>query len=140
MIWLGTTRNLAGTHRCFNLTTLQEITGDHFSPVPITQEAITRINCMAGTVDLSPVPVQPQLDDPSSPYALDPLRGQEDLHLDENTAENNVHSGDIQQAPALIVPADSMLAVKSPAQTDATDLMTDITEPDVHLPDTVTHG
>ena len=137
VVWLGTTRNLAGTHRCFNLTTLQEITGDQFTPAPITQEAITRINRMAGTVDLSPVPIQPQLDDPSSPYALDPSRGQEDLHLDDDADENNVLSEDTPLSPALIVPADSMLAVNSPAQSDVTDLITDMTEPAVFLPDSV---
>ena len=56
VVWLGTTRNLAGTHKCFNLTTLQEITGDHFTPVPMTEEALARINKLAGTADIAPIP------------------------------------------------------------------------------------
>ena len=35
-LWLGTTRNLKGTHRCFNLGTLTEITGENFRPAPLS--------------------------------------------------------------------------------------------------------
>lgn len=40
-LWLGTTRNMKGTHRCLNLSTLREVTGDNFRPAPLTSDAIT---------------------------------------------------------------------------------------------------
>jgi hypothetical protein len=39
-LWLGTTHNLAGTHRCFNIDTLREITGDIFRPALLTDAAV----------------------------------------------------------------------------------------------------
>lgn len=110
VIWLGTTRNLAGTHRCFNLTTLQEMTGDTFTPAPITHEAILRINRMAGTVDLTPVPAQLPLSDPTPPYALDPLRGVQGSHSDNTDVLFDPTIEDVPSAPAVIVSADSILA------------------------------
>ena len=77
-IWLGTTRNLKGTHRCFNLGTLAEVTGDTFRAAPLTHEAIDRLRRLAGTPSLQqgkPNDPEPSLPDPNSPYALDPNRG-----------------------------------------------------------------
>ena len=80
-IWLGTTRNLKGTHRCFNLSTLAEVTGDTFRPAPLTSEAIDRLRRLAGTPMISnsaPNNQELPLSDPNSPYALDPNRGVEE--------------------------------------------------------------
>ena len=38
---------LKGTHRCFNLSTLAEMTGDTFRPAPLTQDAIDRLRQLA---------------------------------------------------------------------------------------------
>ena len=51
-VWLGTTRNLKGTHKCLNLDTLREITGDIFRPALLTQAAITRLQQLAGSIPL----------------------------------------------------------------------------------------
>ena len=125
VIWLGTTRNLAGTHKCFNLTTLQELTGDHFTPAPMTHDTILRINRLAGTADMSPVPSQPLLEDPAPFSALDPLRGVPEINED-------APSLDSQPESAFVVPADSMLAAQYSAQSDIVDLAIDPTE---HLPE-----
>ena len=77
-IWLGTTRNLAGTNMCFNLATLRVVTGDIFRPAPLTNEAATRISRLAGVQDTGPVqPLEPYLMNPSPPYPLDPNRGED---------------------------------------------------------------
>ena len=59
VIWLGTTRNLAGAHRCFNFTTMQEVTGDNFTPAPLTFQAVQRIDQLAGAADLTPTSIEP---------------------------------------------------------------------------------
>ena len=75
-IWLGTTRNLAGTHSCFNLATLRMMTGDIFTPAPLTPDAVTRINQLAQhTEPAVPTIAEPALFDPSPSYSLDPDRG-----------------------------------------------------------------
>ena len=78
-IWLGTTRNMKGTHKCLNLETLATITGDVFRPAPLTQAAITRLQQLAGALDHNnpgiPSP-EPALADPNAPYGLDPSRGE----------------------------------------------------------------
>ena len=84
-LWLGTTRNLKGTHRCLNLGTLTEITGDNFRPAPLTQDAIQRLRAIAGTSPLEqniPQDPEPPLPDPNSPYALDPNRGVDDSEIE----------------------------------------------------------
>ena len=102
VIWLGTTRNLAGTHRCLNLSTLAEITGDKFTPAPITQDAIDRLMSLAG---YPPPPAQPPttcapepfLENLAPHYPLDPHRGV----LSDEPASDPV--------PPVIVPADDIV-------------------------------
>ena len=102
VIWLGTTRNLAGTHRCLNLSTLAEITGDKFTPAPITQDAIDRLMSLAG---YPPPPAQPPttcapepfLESLAPHYPLDPHRGV----LSDEPASDPV--------PPVIVPADDIV-------------------------------
>ena len=48
-IWLGTTHNLAGTYRCFNIDTLREVIGDIFRPAHLTDAAIARLTQLAGS-------------------------------------------------------------------------------------------
>ena len=75
-LWLGTTRNQKGTHRCLNLSMLQEITGDTFRPAPLTEDTLRQLKQLAtpGAV-LPPVMLEQLLDDPNAPYHLDPTRG-----------------------------------------------------------------
>lgn len=40
VIWLGTTHNISGTHRCFNVETLREISGDVLRPALLTPLAV----------------------------------------------------------------------------------------------------
>jgi hypothetical protein len=75
VIWMGTTRNLAGTHCCWNLVTNKEVTGDTFTPAPLTADVVRMIGQLAGATDLTPVPLQQPLLNPSPLHALDPLRG-----------------------------------------------------------------
>jgi Reverse transcriptase (RNA-dependent DNA polymerase) len=86
-LWLGTTRNIAGTHRCLNLDTLQEITGDTFRPTLLTNEAIARLTRLAGdpTYDVaSSIPSEPLLEPAPAWYSLDPNRGVEmQVHPDQ---------------------------------------------------------
>ena len=81
-IWLGTTHNISGTHRCLNLETLREITGDVFRPALLTPLAVRRLTQLAGPQppmsSLLPT-YEEQLTDPSPPYALDPNRGVDDV-------------------------------------------------------------
>jgi hypothetical protein len=76
-VWLGTRRNLKGTHKCLNLDTLREQTGDVFRPTHFTQAAIERLNNLSenskSEIDNSPTEVA--LENPNQPYALDPQRG-----------------------------------------------------------------
>ena len=51
-LWLGTTRNLKGTHKCLNLDTFKEIIGDVFRPTPITDLAIQRMRILSGPVSI----------------------------------------------------------------------------------------
>lgn len=79
-IWLGTTHNLAGTHRCLNIDTLREITGDTFRPSILTESAILRLTHLSGQ-SLEPLPpptpIEQVLDNPTPSYPLDPNRGVE---------------------------------------------------------------
>ena len=74
-IWLGTTHNLAGTHRCLNLDSLREITGDVFRPSLITDAAILRLAALAGENQVVPRESESALENPAAPYQLDPNRG-----------------------------------------------------------------
>ena len=76
---------------------------------------------MAGTVDLTPVPVQPLLDDPTPPYALDPLRGAHDSHSDNSDVPFDRALEEVLSAPAVTVSADFILAAA-------------LTEPEAILP------
>ena len=102
-IWLGTTRNLAGTHQCFNIATLQMITGDIFRPAPLTPDAAVRISRLAGHKDpmVQPAP-EPLLTNPSPRYPLDPDRGVLREHLDPRP---HISSSDLDSRP-LTPPAD----------------------------------
>ena len=81
-IWMGTTHNISGTHRCLNLETLREITGDVFRPALLTPRAVRRLTQLAGPQpplqSLLPT-YEEQLIDASPPYALDPNRGVEEV-------------------------------------------------------------
>ena len=77
-LWLGTTRSLKGTHRCFNMSTLAEITGDIFRPAPLTHEAVQRLRRLAGSSiseDNTTISSEEALVNPDEAYALDPNRG-----------------------------------------------------------------
>ena len=77
-LWLGTTHNLAGTHRCFNIDTLREITGDIFRPALLTDAAIAHLAQLAGPTSHEPQPLRPpeeHLVDPNIRHVLDPNRG-----------------------------------------------------------------
>ena len=75
---LGTTHNLAGTHRCFNINTLREMTGDIFRPALLTDAAIARLAQLAGPTSYEPQPLEPpeeHLANPNTRHVLDPNRG-----------------------------------------------------------------
>jgi hypothetical protein len=77
-IWLGTTHNIAGTHRCLDLDSLREITGDTFRPTSLTQQAIHRLTRHAGQLkpDTSDVlALELPLENPSPAFSLAPNRG-----------------------------------------------------------------
>jgi hypothetical protein len=80
-IWLGTTRNLAGTHLCFIVATRQMMTGDTFRPAELTASAISFISKLSGPppTDLFHPPEETPLDNPNAPYPLDPDRGAQDV-------------------------------------------------------------
>ena len=107
-IWLGTTHNLAGTHRCFNLDTLCEMTGDIFRPTMITNAAILRLSTLAGVgpIPLSPIlDAEPLLTDPMPPYPLDPHRGvQDDKQMAIQQSESS--ESDIVMADAVNIDVD----------------------------------
>jgi hypothetical protein len=77
-IWLGTTHNIAGTHRCLDLDTLLEKISDVFSPALLTTSAINHLSQLAGVLPtnlaIAPI-VGPLHDNPTAPDALDPDRG-----------------------------------------------------------------
>ena len=105
-IWIGPTRNFAGTHKCVNLDTFQVLTGDTFRPAPITPAAIARINQLAGEpfADTHKFMAEPLIEDPSPPFALDPNRGVYD-HL--SSATEDIVPQD--RSTTDIVPADSLV-------------------------------
>ena len=101
-LWLGTTRNQKGTHRCLSLSTLREITGDTFRVAPLTDEAIKLIKTMAST----PVPAaittdELPLSNPDTPYPLDPNWGVDNV---QETDEDTVTAQDTQFS---LVPAET---------------------------------
>jgi hypothetical protein len=115
-IWLGTTHNLAGTHRCFNIDTLREVTGDIFRPALLTNAAITRLSQLAGspprecpTNDETQLLVSPEdpLLDPQPRYILDPNRG---VQVEEVP--------DVEPLLVDIVPADDALINLAPEHDD----------------------
>ena len=84
-IWLGTTHNLAGTHRCLNLDSPREITGDVFRPSLITNAAILRLAALACENQVAAREPEPALENSAAPYQLDPNQGvqQPSLELDD---------------------------------------------------------
>jgi hypothetical protein len=100
-IWLGTTRNLKGTHRCFSLATLSELTGDTFRPAATTQQTIDIMRKLAGTpiVETIEQPHEQPLPDPDSPYPLDPNRGV----LEDDSSYKREESAEVRLE---LVPAD----------------------------------
>jgi hypothetical protein len=100
-IWLGTTRNLKGTHRCFSLATLSELTGDTFRPAATTQQTIDIMRKLAGTpiVETKEQPHEQPLPDPDSPYPLDPNRGV----LEDDSSYKRVESADLSQQTHLLL-------------------------------------
>ena len=73
---------ISGTHRCFNVKTLREITGDVFRPAFLTPLAVHRPTQLAGPQPLQPSlspTSQERLTNASPPYALDPNRGVEEV-------------------------------------------------------------
>jgi hypothetical protein len=90
-IWLGSTRNLKGTHRCFSLATL---TGDTFRPAATTQQTIGIMRKLAGTliVERKEQPHEQPLPDPDSPYPLDPNRGV----LEDDSSCNREESAEVR--------------------------------------------
>jgi hypothetical protein len=58
-IWIGTTHNLAGTHRCVSIDTLREIRGDMFRPSLLTDAAISRLNRLSSLTALSKPAFEP---------------------------------------------------------------------------------
>ena len=102
MIWLGTTRNLSGTHYCLNIDTLREITGDIFRPTTLTPAAIQRLTLLAGaplSVLEQTFEAEPLLEDSSPSYALDPTRG--------------VETSPITEVPTTEVPLDIIVELNS---------------------------
>ena len=94
-VWLGTTRNQAGTHKCFNLATLSEITGNKFTPAPITPEAAVRISRLAGASPDSAPPSSELLSDPNPPSALDPHRGEDTSSSSQLESELDLAASDV---------------------------------------------
>ena len=80
-IWLGTTHNLAGTHKCFIIDTLRKITGDTFWPTLLTTAAITRLtqltNNTTSTENLAEAQPEAIITNPLPSYILDQNRGVE---------------------------------------------------------------
>jgi Reverse transcriptase (RNA-dependent DNA polymerase) len=116
-IWLGTTHNLAGTNRCFNLDTLREVTGDVFRPTMITPAAILRLSTLAGV----PHTVSSQiseliLDNPTPPYPLDPARGvepdvTEDSQTDIVAADDIVVDLDLRDVTEVMSSPQELIAI-----------------------------
>ena len=87
-LWLGTTRNQKGTHRCLSLATLREVTGDTFREAPLTEDAIKILKTMASNPLPAPVVTEePPLLNPDTRYPLDPNRGVDDV---QDTEEETI--------------------------------------------------
>lgn len=100
-IWLGTTCNLKGTHKCLNVDTLRIVTGDTFRPAPFTHIAISRLQLLAGKSPLLPSDVGPPevpLPNPNMPYALDPNRGVDNTSTEANDTDSSVIVGQVDVA------------------------------------------
>ena len=103
-IWLGTTHNLSGTHRCFNLETLRGITGDVFRPALVTPPAVQRLTLLAGPQPLLPslLPTyEEQLTSASPPYALDSNRGVEEVQEVVQLSSDEAPTTDTIQAESV---------------------------------------
>ena len=103
-IWLGTTRNLKGTHKCLNLDTFKEITGDVFRPTPLTDTAIQRMRLMSGPISTYQEEFADDLlVNPNPSYALDPTRG---MNMSEENMSNELLQTD--ESNTDIVQADDL--------------------------------
>ena len=128
-IWLGTTHNLAGTHRCLNIDTLREITGDTFRPSILTESAILRLTHLSGQ-SLEPLPppapIEQVLDNPTPSYPLDPNRGVE-LHnnVDVPPTETEIVSADAVTDLAQLVQSEGSEPVLLPDLQETTALLVD---------------
>ena len=146
-IWLGTTHNLAGTHRCLNIDTLREITGDTFRPALLTDAAIARLTLLAGQsyVD-QPVAPEALLENPAAPYALDPHRGvEEEPESEERPSSEEEFRVDIVAADSMTdeaaaahsgdnTAADLEMEMMDLPTGNATAAGVDLTAPDESLP------
>lgn len=122
-VWVGTTRTSSGTHQCISVDSLRIITGDKFTPAPLTAAAAARFNALAtGRLDdFDPRPIERLLDNPSPAYALDPDRG---VH-EQNYSEQNYSDPARELTPAAtdITPAPDTEIVSADADmTDAPDI------------------
>ena len=114
-IWLGTTHYLAGTHRCFNIDTLREITGDTLSPTLLTTAAVTRLTQLTNNTppseNTTTEPAEEPLTNPSTSYPLDPNRGVETetvLPMEENILAEIV-SADLISELASSIPEEATI-------------------------------
>jgi hypothetical protein len=109
---MGTTHNISGTHRCLNLETLREITGDVFRPALLTPIAVRRLTQLAGSQP--PLPslsstYEEQLTDATPPYALDPNRGVEEVQEVIQPSSDEVVQLSSDEAPTTeIIQAESV--------------------------------
>ena len=107
-IWLSTTHNLAGTHRCLDIDTLREITGDTFRSALLTPSAITRLTRLPGQQAPEPsdalAPELP-LDNPRLAYSLDTNRGVEEPRPEEELLADIIPADSISDLPPLMLGA-----------------------------------
>lgn len=90
---------MKGTHRCLNLSTLREVTGDTFRPAPLTTDAIIRLKQLTQhQEDQQDITSEPLIDNPNTPYSLDPTRG----------VDNEIHE-DTESHDISLIPADSFV-------------------------------
>ena len=137
-LWLGTTRNLKGTHRCFNLSTLAEITGDTFRPAPLTNEAVQRLRQLAGSpVSENSTMIAPEeaLVNPDEPYALDPKRG-----VIEDTVQVETEIVSTESILELEIPQDVLDPLEITSVPEVDEQVVDVTDVSHSVKDTKHDG
>ena len=100
----------------------------------MTEDALAKINKLAGTADIAPIPTRPLLSNPEAPHPLDPLRGV-DFHSD--SAEEHYLTSAEESYLASIVPADSMLAVSGQDQPESGQGQRGLPEPELAMAELV---